>query len=359
MQNGVLNFAARPSLWRYLAGLDKPLVLYGMGDGADKLMARLAAIGRSVDGVFASDEFVRGQSFAGHRVQTFAEAKAQFGDMCVLVSFGTELPEVLARIYDVAAQVETYAPHLPLFGDALFDEDFVAAHRDELLAVDTLWADEESRAVYRNYLAYMWSGNISLLRDVESPRVAAWRALQLGNDEVFWDLGAYDGDTVAEFCALVGGHYRGIAAVEPDEKNLRKLAAALADMTNAAAYPYAVWDESCTLDFAGKAGRNSAVAVAGAKKVQPVAAVSLDDLVEETGQLPTFIKFDVEGAEERALLGARRVLAGQPKLALSAYHRTEDIFRLPLLLKKLAPGYNLQLRHHPYVPGWETNIYAF
>lgn len=359
MMSETLAFAEKPSLWRYLAAVEKPLVLYGMGDGADKLIARLQALGHEVDGVFASDEFVRGQSFRGHRVLTFAEARAQFGDMCVLVSFGTELPEVLERIYAVAEQVETYAPHLPLFGDALFDEEFVAAHRDELLAVDELWADEQSRAVYRNYLAYMWSGRIELLRAVESPRVAAWRELRLGSDEVFWDLGAYDGDTVAEFLSLVDGSYRAVVAVEPDEKNCRKLKAALENLPRAWAYPYAVWNERCELDFAGKAGRNSAVAVPGAKKIQPVQAITLDELAEETGALPTFIKFDVEGAEEQALLGARQVLAGQPKLALSAYHRTEDIFRLPLLLKRQAPGYRLLLRHHPYVPGWETNIYAF
>lgn len=359
MTADVLDFCAAPSLWRYLADLDKPLVLYGMGDGADKLIARLDSLGRKVDGVFASDEFVRGQSFRGHKVLTLEQAAATFGDMCVLVSFGTELADVLARIYAVAERFETYAPHLPLFGDSLFDEAFVEAHGDELRAVDELWADDESQAVYRNYLAYMWSGRIDLLRAVESSRAAAWHGLRLGQDEIFWDLGAYDGDTVAEFAAQVAGRYRAIVAVEPDTKNFAKLSAALADMPNAVGCQYAVWSQTCELDFAGKAGRNSAVAGAGAKKIQPVQAISLDDLAARQGALPTFIKFDVEGAEEQALLGAARVLAVQPKLALSAYHRTEDIIRLPLLLKQVQPGYNLQLRHHPYVPGWETNIYAY
>lgn len=357
--NDVLDFCTRPSLWQYLAGVQKPLVLYGMGDGADKLIERLAALGRDVDGVFASDEFVRGQSFRGHKVLTCEQAAAQFGDMCVLVSFGTELPDVLARIYTVAERFETYAPHLPLFGTALFDEEFVAAHAAELRAVDSLWADEKSCTVYRNYLAYMWSGDVQLLRAVESPRRAAWQELSLNADEVFWDLGAYDGDTVAEFAAQVGGQYRAMVAVEPDEKNYRKLEVALAEVPRAVAYPYAVWRETCELAFAGKAGRNSAVAGDGAKKIQTVQAISLDDLAAKAGSVPTFIKFDVEGAEESALLGAARVLVARPKLALSAYHRTEDIYRLPLLLKEMVPEYNLRLRHHPYVPGWETNIYAF
>lgn len=356
MSCGVGDFTAEPSLWRKLSVMDKPLVLYGMGDGADKLIARLEKLGRKPDGVFASDEFVRGQSFRGFKVLTYAEAERLFGEMCVLVCFGTEQPDVLSRIYDIAERQELYAPHLPLFGDSLFDEAFVERYGADLLAVDNLWADEQSRAVYRSYLAYMWSGRVELLRSVESPRRAAWQELNLSDDEVFWDFGAYDGDTVAEFCDLVGS-YRQIAALEPDVKNFQKLAAAMEGLPNVRVYPYAVWNESGEIDFAGKAGRNSAVAGAGAKKVQTVRAVSPDDLAADTLP-PTFIKFDVEGAEEQALLGAKRVLSGRPKLALSAYHRTEDIVRLPLLLKRTVPEYELRLRHHPYVPGWETNIYA-
>lgn len=358
MNLGACAFATEPSLWRRLAVMEKPLVLYGMGDGADKLIARLEKLGRRPDGVFASDEFVRGQSFRGYRVLTLAEAEQQFGDMCVLVCFGTEQADVLARIYDISERHELYAPHLPLFGDAIFDEDFVERYREDLQAVEALWADEKSRAVYRNYLAYMWTGRVELLRAVETPRRAAWQELGLGSDEVFWDLGAYDGDTVAEFRDLVG-EYRQIAAVEPDAKNCQKLMAALEGLANVSVYPYAVWSKSGEIDFAGKAGRNSAVAEAGARRLQIVPTVSLDDLAAETGVLPTFIKFDVEGAEEQTILGAGRVLAGRPKLALSAYHRTEDIVRLPLLLKQSAADYHLLLRHHPYVPGWETNIYAY
>ncbi len=47
-----------------------------------------------------------------------------------------------------------------------------------------------------------------------------------------------------------------------------------------------------------------------------------------------------------------------PKLNLAAYHRFEDIFRLPLLIKKLNPDYQIYLRHHPYIPAWDTNLYC-
>lgn len=357
--DGPLTFSMRPSLWRRLAEAAKPLVLYGMGDGADKIIACLQSVGRQPQGVFASDDFVRGQTFRNWQVESLSAAEQRLGELCVLVCFGTERPEVLAQIYGIAKRHEAYAPHVPLFGEALFDEAFLAAHREELCEVDNLWADSESRAVYRNYLAYMWSGDFFCLKQAESSRAAAWQLLNIGADEVCWDLGAYDGDTVKNFVRLTGGRYREVLAIEPDAKNFRKLSAALAGLEHTEALPYAVWSKSGEIRFAGKAGRNSAVAAEDFAKAQTVRAVSLDDLAAGGRAVPTVIKFDVEGAEEAALEGAANLLrVHRPKLALAAYHRTEDIYRLPLLLKRLNPAYRLYLRHHPYVPGWETNIYA-
>ena len=84
---------------------------------------------------------------------------------------------------------------------------------------------------------------------------------------------------------------------------------------------------------------------------------SVDSLMKD--KLCTFIKMDVEGAEREALLGARWTLQTQkPKLAFSGYHRNEDLFALPLLLKEIEPSYRIYFRHHPYLPAWESNFYA-
>ena len=65
-----------PDLWAYLRTVQKPVYLYGMGNGADALLQVLAQIGVRVRGVFASDDFVRHQSFHGFSVTSYAEARA-------------------------------------------------------------------------------------------------------------------------------------------------------------------------------------------------------------------------------------------------------------------------------------------
>ena len=111
-------------LWQALQADPRPKLIYGMGDGADKLISRLEACGISYSDVFASDEFVRGQLFHGKKVITLAEAEARYGDFIVLVSFATRLPEVIDRICHIAERHTLYVPDMPVYGEAYFDLPF-------------------------------------------------------------------------------------------------------------------------------------------------------------------------------------------------------------------------------------------
>ena len=72
-----------------------------------------------------------------------------------------------------------------------------------------------------------------------------------------------------------------------------------------------------------------------------------------------FAKGHVEGAETEALLGSRAIIQRDaPALLVSAYHRSADLFRLPLLVHELNPDYRLYLRRMVGVPAWDINLYA-
>ena len=92
-------------LWHYLLKTKKPIWLYGMGDGADKIINLLEQYDIKITGVFASDQFVRHQKFRGFTVVSYAEAKKISPEMIVLVCFGTSRSEVLENIYRIAAEV--------------------------------------------------------------------------------------------------------------------------------------------------------------------------------------------------------------------------------------------------------------
>ena len=68
---------------------------------------------------------------------------------------------------------------------------------------------------------------------------------------------------------------------------------------------------------------------------------------------------DIEGAESKALDGASETIKKyHPKLYVCAYHRNEDFFELVKKIHSLNADYRIYMRHHPYIPAWETNLYA-
>ncbi|HSR11233.1 MAG TPA: FkbM family methyltransferase, partial [Thermodesulfobacteriota bacterium] len=75
-----------------------------------------------------------------------------------------------------------------------------------------------------------------------------------------------------------------------------------------------------------------------------IEATSIDE--EVGGEAVTFIKMDVEGAEIEAIRGAENTMRLHgPKLAISAYHNTSDLYEIPLLLRRIRPEYEVYLRH--------------
>ena len=84
-------------MWDSLKKEQKPVVLYGTGDAAEKILKELDARDIRVSGIFASDGFVRDRSFAGFKVLSYSEACRRFGKMCVLLCFGSHRPDVLDK----------------------------------------------------------------------------------------------------------------------------------------------------------------------------------------------------------------------------------------------------------------------
>ena len=107
-------------------------------------------------------------------------------------------------------------------------------------------------------------------------------------------------------------------------------------------------------------GCTRATATYGEPLCQSLSAAPLDELAAGLSPhfAPSFIKMDIEGAEGAALEGARRLIARhRPILAICLYHRQSDLWRIPLLIESICPGYRHYLRAHE-TDGWQTVGYA-
>ena len=358
----------KQDLWEYLQQTNKTVVLYGMGNGADKILAVLAERGISVGGVFASDGFARGNLFHGMPVRTWSDIKAEFGaeNVIVLLSFGSSRPEVLENILRIRAEAELYAPDVPAFGDMLFTRAFYEEYKEEFAAARALLCDDESRRIFDNILSYKLSGDIGYLLDAESDEDEIWNTiLHPKTIDAAADLGAYNGDTVRQL--LERGTPETVWAMEPDARNYKKLESYAEGEERARVIPIhaGAWNEGTVLFFDKSGNRNASfeknrsqtLADRPAKTVE-VKALPLDCVLD--GARVDYIKYDVEGSEREALDGSVKTLtAHAPTLLVSLYHRSEDMFALPLHIRKIAPHYNgFYLRRMRGIPAWDINLYV-
>lgn len=351
-----MNLKIDRDLWQYLAATEKTVVMYGMGNGADKILRVCESRGITVSDFFASDGFVRGHSFHGKTVLSYSDVKAKYGteNIIVLLSFASSLPEVIENILRIASECELYAPDVPVFGDNLFDIDFYLANREKIEEVYSILSDDESRLIFEKVIEYKLTGRISPLEEAVSEKDEVYREL-IGAEKVRCaaDLGAYNGDTVRELSEYSSSLEK-VYAFEPDRRNYKKLSlyAEAEERFIVEAINSAAWCEDTILEFDAGGNRNSNISHTG--KVAQVSARKLDGVVSDKVD---YIKYDVEGSEREAILGSLETIKKySPALLVSVYHRSEDIFALPLLIKELAPDYRLYLRRYRYVPAWDLNL---
>lgn len=340
------------TVWERLVEADKPILLYGTGNGADRIIDELDRLNIPLAGIFASDGFVRKRTFRSFTVMSYSQANEIFSDFIVLVSFGSSRQEVIDNIIRISDEHELYSVDVPVYGDSIFNRDFFNLHQKDIEKVKSCLSDEKSVQVFENIINFKLTGNIKLLLECQTDRNEAYEnILRLNDDETYMDLGAFNGDTVAEFLTHVNS-YKKIYAVEPDKKNFRKLQNNTEYLSNTYLLNSCIGDTDSEILFDSDGGRNGNVN----KNGTPVPCTTVDSIL--SGESVSFIKFDVEGLEAKALDGAKNtILSNKPKMIISCYHRSEDIFALPLKVLAIRNDYNVYIRHNPYIPAWDTQFY--
>ncbi len=336
-------------LWKKLKNVDKPIVLYGMGNGADKIINVLNDYNIPFCDVFASDEFVREKYFHSHKITHYINLKEKYGEMIVLLCFGSQLPEVIDNILKIANEQELYAPDVDVIGKNHFTEEYLKANSKYFEWVYSRLADDISKKTYENILNYKLSGKINYLLDCEVSVDEPYNSFLKLKKECFLDLGAYNGDTTLDFIKRCR-NYTQITAVEPDIKTFKKLQRNTADIDNITLLNACVTDKIGKALFSMKGGRNSLVSDKGIE----IDAISVDSLNKPF----SYIKMDVEGEELNAINGAKNTIkTHKPKMLISAYHKSEDLIKIPKTVLEMNPDYKMYIRHFSYLPAWDTNFY--
>lgn len=340
------------NVWDTIKKSSLPVILYGMGNGADMVIEQLLKIGVEFSDVFASDDFVRGQIFHGKKVKTYKEICNEYSGFLIVMCFAVRDDETIKNVRQMAKKHTLVAPNVPIINDGIFTREYIIKHDEEFDQAFSLLADDESKANYINILNFKVSGKIEYLFKAQKDKMFVYKDLfKIDENEIFVDLGAYDGDTIKEFVAACDGKYKKIYAFEADEKNYIKLLKNTQALSRIERLNLAAWNQKETLHFERKKGRNSKLSATGSVSVE---ANSVDNILNNA----TILKMDIEGSEGKAIQGAQRLISKhRPKLYVCAYHRNSDMFALPLQINKICPDYSFYFYHHQYIPAWESNFY--
>lgn len=346
-------------LWTYLKNSGRPVIIYGTGNGADKIIKVLENRGIGFAGFIASDEFVRGQIFHGRTVMKFSDVKQKYGgNIIVLTAFGSHLDSVIEHIYSLAEECEIYAPDVPVCGDILFDMDFFINNTDKFASARELLYDDKSKLLFDDIIRCKLTGRLDYLKSAsvydDIPNI-----IQTEKYKIYADLGAYNGDTV-RFYSNLFPNLESAIAVEADSKTFKKLVqyAESERRFSIKCCNKAVSDNTGTIDFSASGNRGSNVSdVRKTTKLSQTETDTLDNIL--SGNPVDFIKYDVEGSESDALTGSKITISRHsPDLAVSLYHRSEDIFVLIQQVSAMCPNHKLYLRRKMCIPAWEIMLYA-
>lgn len=348
------QYPVRSDLWDRLKNEKRPIVIYGMGNGADKLICKFRQYGISFADIFASDGFVRGHSFHGIRVKSFTEIKGKYQDFVIVLSFASSRPEVIEMISKMNDEYSLVVPDMPVAQNVYFDKDFYNLNYERIKSVYDKFEDALSKFIYSSCIWYKLTGELSYLLNAYSEKEEIYRLIGEGVT-VMADAGAYNGDTVKEAIEHFGGLKR-IYAFEPDKKNFKKLERFKSEYEGDIEILIensGVWCENTNGSFSESGNRNSSINATASYKTREnsVSLTRLDTFINEKVD---YIKFDVEGAEAEALIGTEGIIAKDfPTMLISAYHKSEDLFSLAEYIIENFSEYKIYLRRTLCFPAWE------
>lgn len=164
----------------------------------------------------------------------------------------------------------------------------------------------------------------------------------------FVDGGAYVGDTLP-YIIKNFPDFKKIYAIEPNTKHMQIAKRDFETYENIEFINCGLGKEKQDLE------ENSKEQHHGEHDYQAQNINTIDNLIKDNVD---YIKLDIEGAEQDALLGATETIKKyKPILAVCIYHKAEDWYKVPQIIQDIDSEYTFYLRH--YMEGiYETVLYA-
>ncbi|MGV8120908.1 MAG: FkbM family methyltransferase [Candidatus Xenobiia bacterium LiM19] len=314
----------------------------------------------NVDYFVDNDETKHGSSIENIPVLSFSEFKVMNGEKLIIIATNEHIETAIVRQLesnDVKNHISIIADYICYSPEEIDNpRELINKNFEEYCRLYNLLEDKLSRKTLVNKLNYLITYNKKYLEEVVRPVKNQYfepEIYRISSEDYFVDGGAFDGDTLEQLLVNTDFKIAGYWGFEPDDTNFTKLKEKVRGYNNIQIFRKGLFKEETVVRFDSANKSVSHISDNGTAEVE---VVPLDIVLR--GEKVSFIKMDIEGAEYEALLGARNLIVTQkPCLAISVYHKFDDIYKLAFLIESFGVKYKYYLRHYS-IASAETILYA-
>lgn len=341
---------------KYLKESGMPLYIYGNGELAEAVTSYLNDRGIKIKAYFVDDEYFQEADRDSNRVYPISELNVMKGEHDLILGQTACLKytwqDVEKKFPQCVMAVHLSEVYPEYFGIDYMDEEYYKEHKQEFDTIINSLFDEVSKKSMTAYLkAKVEKDRTYLFPYIVSPQYFFDEMRQfIGNNEIVVDCGAFEGDSLQDFLKLTGGTYEKYYACEPNIINLTccREYAERNCLKNIEFVQKGIWNQKGYLQFGvDSEGVSPQVTRINGHGETVIETDSIDNILN--GDKATIIKMDIEGAEKKAIEGAKNTIAKyHPLLCISAYHCKDDIIKLYRMINEYYSGYKFMFRLHKF-----------
>lgn len=219
---------------------------------------------------------------------------------------------------------------------------------DNISQVYRLLEDDSSKDTFLKILEFrMIDDSVDIPTFPEKDMYFEYDLFNKRKDEVFVDCGACTGSSLKDFFRINGDDFEKCISIEPDTKNYKELLKYVSGLEPAkrdkvVTYNVGAYSHDGEYNFFELNGPGTFASESGNNNLK---VMRIDSILQ--GEKATYIKMNIEGAEVPALQGAEYTIRTfHPRLAIMGYHKTSDLWEVPLKIKELNPHYKICLRSY-------------
>lgn len=329
-----------------------PLVMWGAGSLAIEIKDFLKNKGIFLADIFVDDEYYcEGMMMDGKNILSYSELIKKYAEVNIIL--GNSNYEKISMLENRKGVNKVFYFFSINYG--IYEKTPISDIQNNIDGFETVYqmlGDEISRENYMAFLKTRVSGNYRYILDVYKKECNFFRndIFTIGENEVFLDVGAFDGDTIRIFLKENGGKYRAIYALEPDSINRNKLEKFIEDsqMQNVFVSDKGAWDKAEKLSFLSNLEQMSGVIAEAHAEDDGTSIIvdTLDTLFQYSDDV-TILKINYREGVKEALNGAKYILKNhKPKLAIVVGFDCQNIVSIPQLIKDINPDYKLYMRYN-------------